>query len=297
MTISRRADCLDNLAKLKKTSIRATDIASQYWCEKQMELNYIHGTKITEQIKKGRSLHEELENETNVPIILMPKTYADVMYKILYTSVCALEALQKNKKSREIQVYGTINGFGTVGKIDLLELKDNELEIWEDKTKSNDNVPTEPQMLSHKVQVMVYRKMVDDLINKRYTIEAFRKKYGISTLRITEEFSRQLDALGIDKTMQTVEAVAQKYFELFTQFKKLSDVLHIKYINQFTGKEISLYKFNYDEKVIQQELEFVLKYWRGEREALAVPEQEKWKCSYCAFYGKECKTWWPQKKL
>ena len=53
-----------------------------------MELNYIHGAKITAEIKKGRALHEELENETNVPIVLMPKSYADVMYKMIYTSLC-----------------------------------------------------------------------------------------------------------------------------------------------------------------------------------------------------------------
>ncbi len=107
-----------------------------------MELNYIHGAKITAEIKKGRALHEELESETNVPIVLMPKSYADVMYKILYTSVSALDALVKNKISREIQVYGAINGFTVVGKIDQLEIKDNEVFVWEDKTKSNDNLPT-----------------------------------------------------------------------------------------------------------------------------------------------------------
>lgn len=290
---------MDVLKKLGKGSIRATDIAAQYWCERQMELNYIHGARITAEIKKGRALHEELEHETNIPIpiVLMPKSFADVMYKTLYTSCCALDALIKNKIAREIQVYGAINGFTLVGKMDQLEIKDGEVFVWEDKTKTSDNVPTEPQMLAHKVQVMVYRKMMADLINKAYTIDIFRKKYGIATLRISEEFARQLDMLEIPKNMQSVDAIATKFFETFPKLGKMSDVLHIRYINQFTGKEIKLYKFNYDEKEIGKELDFVLKYWSGERESLPVPENEKWKCGYCVFFGKECKVWWPQKKL
>jgi exonuclease V len=290
---------LDVLKKLGKGSIRATDIAAQYWCERQMELNYIYGAKITAEIKKGRKLHEAMENETNtpIPIVLMPKNFADVMYKILYTSCCALDSLIKNKIAREIQVYGAINGFTLVGKMDQLELRDGEVFVWEDKTKTSDNVPTEPQMLAHKVQVMVYRKMMADLIDRVYTIDMFRKKYGITTLRVSDEFARQLDMLEIPKQMQTVDAVAIKFFETFPKLGKISDVLHIRYINQFTGKEIKLYKFNYDEKEINKELEFVLKYWNGERESLPVPESEKWKCGWCGFFGKECKVWWPQKKL
>ena len=262
-----------------------------------MELNYIHGAKITKEIMVGKAIHEELESETNIPIVLMPKGYPDVMYKILYTSVSALETLFKNKKAREIQIYGAINGFPVVGKMDMLEIKEEGTYIWEDKTKTSDQLPNEPQLLTHKIQVMLYRKMLEDIIAKRYTIENYRAKYGISRLRITDEFSRQLDALSIEKGMQTVEAMAERYFALLSKLKALSETLHIRYINQFTGKEIKIYRFTYDEQQIRQSLEFVLKYWRGERESLPVPEDENWKCRYCGFFGKECKVWWPQKKL
>lgn len=263
-----------------------------------MELNIVYGSKITAEIKQGRKMHEELESETNpVPIVLMPKSYADVMYKILYTSVSALEVLLKNGVSREIQIYGNINGFPIVGKMDQLELKGGEVLVWEDKTKKSDDIPSEPQMLSHKVQVMVYRKLLADLIAKRYTIDMFRRKYGIQRLNVTEEFARQLDALSIAKQMQTVDAMAVRYFDLFASVGQVSNTLHIRYINQFTGKEIKLYRFEYDESEIEKELGFVLKYWKGEREAMPVPFEEKWKCNWCGFFGKECKVWWPQKKL
>jgi exonuclease V len=263
-----------------------------------MELNNVYGSKITAEIKQGRKMHEELESETNpVPVVLVPKSYADVMYKILYTSASALDVLQENKISREIQIYGSIGGFTVVGKMDQLQIKDGEVFIWEDKTKSNDNIPTEPQMLSHKVQVMLYRKLLIDIVTKKYTIDMYRRKYGIVTLRVSEEFARQLDTLSIPKPMQSVDAMAIRYFDNIAKLGKISEQLHIKYINQFTGKEIALHKFNYNEDEMNKELDFVMKYWKGEREAMPVPMGEKWKCGYCVFFGKECKVWWPQQKL
>jgi exonuclease V len=263
-----------------------------------MELNNIHGSKITAEIKQGRKMHEELESETNpVPVVLVPKSYADVMYKILYTSATALDVLQQNKVSREIQIYGAVNGFTVVGKMDQLQMKDGEVFIWEDKTRSNDNVPTEPQMLSHKVQVMLYRKLLTDIVAKRYTIEMFRRKYGIATLRVSDEFARQLDALSVPKHMQGVDIMAIKYFDGFARLGRVSEQLHIRYMNQFTGREIALHRFNYNEEEMERELEFVMKYWKGEREAMPVPVGEKWKCGYCVFFGNQCKVWWPQQKL
>jgi exonuclease V len=288
---------MDVLRKLKKSNIRATDIAAQFWCEKQMELGYLFGHKITTEIKKGKDIHEILENETNIPVLLMPKSYADVLYKIFYTSTLAIKTLKENGRAREIQIYGSINGFPVVGKIDQLEYKNELVTIWEDKTKTNDNLPNEPQLHTHKIQVMLYKKLLDNILTKNYTKEKFDASYNTSKLRLSEEFIRQLDALKIKKEEQNLDFIISKYFKSILDIGKVDDFLRIRYINQFTGKEIKTYKFLYDKQDMEDSLKFVLSYWKGEREALAVPENEKWKCQYCGFYGKECKVWWPQKQL
>ncbi len=111
------------MEKLHKSVIRATDIAAQFWCEKQMELGYLYGHEIeTKEIAKGKEIHEELESETNVPILLQAKSYADFMYKSLYTTYEALETLKRNKKSRELLLYGNLGKFKVVGKMDELEI-------------------------------------------------------------------------------------------------------------------------------------------------------------------------------
>ncbi|MCL4383383.1 MAG: hypothetical protein QXP35_01390 [Candidatus Micrarchaeaceae archaeon] len=280
------------MKKLNKYSIRVTDIASQYWCELQMELNYLYGQKLTSQISAGKTLHDDLENKISVPLILQPKNYADYLFKDFYKCYTALNSLDKNKKAREITLYGTLNSFKLIGKIDQLELKNNSTLLIEDKTRSNGNVPSEAQTLTHKIQIMVYRKMLGNIISKKFDYKAFKNLYSLDRLQLTQEFVRQLDALNIEKDLQSLDVIAGKFFAMISEIKNLSNILYLRYINQNTGNELKLFKFEYDENYTNSVIDFSVKYWNGERKAIPVQESEKWKCSLCKFFGKECKVWW-----
>ncbi|MCL4404628.1 MAG: exonuclease V [Candidatus Marsarchaeota archaeon] len=288
---------MDALERLGKKSIRATDIAAQYWCEKQMELNYLKGPEITKEILKGKEIHEELENEANVPVVLQTKSYADFMYKSLYTTCEALETLKKNNRSRELLLYGSLGRYKVVGKMDELLISNGSVVIVEDKTRATDNMPSEAQTKSHRAQVMLYKKLLSDILSGEYNEDIFSKQYGIARLAVTREFERQLDALQIPKHMQNLVQITEKFFKSYRSLGKLSDTLVIRYINQFTGKKIDNYKFKASDEEVRGTIDFALKYWKGEREALPVPYEEKWKCEWCAFFGKECKVWFPQRTL
>lgn len=261
-----------------------------------MEFNYKYGRRITAEIKGGRLIHEELEEETNVPVMLQPKSYADAMYKNLYESCVAIDSLKKKGKTREVRVYGSVSGYKLVGKIDELQFKDGIAVISEDKTRASPKIPSESQMMTHKIQVLLYRLLLGDLVAGSYTNDNFRKAYGISMLRLTDEFKHQLSALDISAAQQSVDAVADSYFKAMLSLR-LSDTLRLRYIDQFTGNEIKLYTFQYSNEEVQEIVRYSLKYWNGERESLPVPQQESWKCNYCVFFGKECKVWSPQKVL
>ncbi len=285
------------LSDLHKNGISVSDIASQYWCELQMENNYRYGQKITKAMKGGKEIHAELEEETNVPIILQPKSYPDALYKNLYTSLEGMKALKNNKRTREIQVYGSLGGYKVVGKIDKLEHDGNEIIVSEDKTRANSNVPSDAQQLIHKIQVMVYKKMLEDLRSGSYGYQNFEVSYKASTMLLTDEFKRQLDAIKVEKQMQSISSVAKVLFENLRSMDKISDDLYIRYIDQFTGKEIKLHKVHYKSEEMDEIVKYILKYWNGERKAMPVPENESWKCRFCVFFGKECKVWWNQKAL
>ncbi|MCL5122623.1 MAG: exonuclease V [Candidatus Marsarchaeota archaeon] len=286
------------LTMLNKKSIRVTDIASQYWCERQMELRYLYGDKKkTVEEKKGTLLHEMLENETNVPVLLEPKSYADYMYKTLYTSSIALSALKENGRTREVQVFGRMEGFNLVGKIDQLNFRNEVVTVEEDKTRANDNLPNASQMLPNKVQVMFYRSMLEDIQNGTYTLEDFKKAYYTERLVLTDEFRRQLAAMHIEQSKHSMQYVEKEFFSKVKSMGEIGDTLYIKYINQFTEDTIKIYKFQYSRAELEKSKEFVFKYWKGIRKALPVPKEEKWKCNYCVFFGKQCKVWWGQKTI
>ncbi|MEM0149591.1 MAG: hypothetical protein QXW10_01705 [Candidatus Micrarchaeaceae archaeon] len=285
------------MERLHKSSISITDIASQYWCEKQMELNYIYGKRISSAIRQGKALHEELEEQVNIPIILQPKGYPDALYRSLYTSYMAVRALKEKGKTREVNIYGSANGFKLVGKVDQLELKNNEMAVIEDKTRASDSIPTSAQQSVHKVQVMLYYKMIGDIKEGLYSFKNFNAAYKPERMELSPEFMRQLDAINVEKKLQGLAEIAGAYFEEMRATPPLSSSLVIRYINQFTGREIKVSKLKYDGAEMQGALTYVLKYWNGEREAMPVPKSEQWKCKFCVFYGKECKVWWPQKVL
>ncbi len=287
---------MNALERLNRKSIRVTDLASQYWCEKQMELRYLYGEKMSQEARNGRAIHEMLESETNVPIILEPKSYSDYVYKMLYTDHVALQALKENKITREFQLFGAIEGFNLVGKIDELRLRNDKLLVVEDKTRQREDVPTESQIMPNRMQIMFYREMLEALRSGEYDSSRFSSFYGTSRLSITPEFTRQLQALKVPYEMCSIKHMESTVFTEMKSLPEISDTLYIRYSNQFTGKLIKLYKFNYNEEELRGAKRYLFPYWKGEREATPVPESESWKCNYCVFFGKQCKTWWKERQ-
>jgi hypothetical protein len=282
---------MDVLKKLKKRSIRVTDIASQYWCEKQMELRYLYGEKISKEEIKGKIIHEMLEKEVNVPLQLEPKTYADYVYKILYTNWVALNELRKNKKTRELQIFGFIEGFDVIGKIDELDIRNNKVSVLEDKTRFKDTVPNKEQLLSNKVQVIYYKKLLEDMKSGKYSNYTFRRAYNSANLKISEEFARELSVYNVNDETKEIKKIEEMFFSSIKSIPSISDAMYIRYRNQFTNKTIKLYKLDYKEEELNNINKFIFGYWKGEREALPVPENESWKCNMCIFFKNRCNVW------
>ncbi|MCL4381112.1 exonuclease V [Candidatus Marsarchaeota archaeon] len=282
------------MKKLKKASIRVTDIAMQYWCEKQMELNYLFGPKFVapEKVDAGKRLHEELEKEISVPIDLQPKNYADYLFKDFYKGYTSMSLLGKNKKAREISIYGMEDNFKLIGKIDEIDIRDGSAVIVENKTRESNKIPSEAQTLTNKIQIIIYRKLLNDILQNRFGYEKFNAVYSLTRMHLTAEFVTQLDALGVEKGMQSLNEVSKKFFDSIARMKNMDDEMYLKYINRNTGEVMKSVEIKYDENYARDVLAFTMKYWRGARQALPVPEKETWKCSFCKFRGNECKAWY-----
>ncbi len=280
------------LERLHKNGITATDIATQFWCEKQMELNCLHKPTPTKAMEKGASMHEAWQAKVYVPLTVETRTYMDFLYKCAYENYRNLQKLKKEKIGRELMVYGSLNGYRLSGKIDELKLKDNKVVIVEDKTVSQYLTVDAAHTRHHVVQVMLYRKMLEDLKIKSYSYENFANVYRIKGAKLSEEFVKGLKEIGIKDEYLSIESMFSRMFQEMQQMPELSDDLEIRYTERRSGKSVAELTVKYDASKINENLGYAMQYWRGERQAAPVIEAENWKCKPCKFFGKECKVWW-----
>ncbi len=290
------------LRRLNKSSISVTDISGQFWCEKQVELNYIYGKEYTQAMAIGKELHSELEEEVHVSLEAEPITYADSLYKTGYEDYISLQTLKSKKVCRELHIYGSINAYKLSGKIDELRIKDGKVVIVEDKTVSlntrlsgkstTEKLFNEVSTRPNKVQIMLYRKMLEDIKAGKYTFENFARAYSLDKLSISDRFKKELSNLGIPAELQSLEAVYKKVFDEIYGMPELSNELEVHYIDRYSGQEIGVLNVKYVNEEMDKIIKHSLGFWNGDREAEPVPKEESWKCKRCKFFGKECKVWY-----
>ncbi len=285
------------LGKLGKSSILVTDIANQFWCERQMEYNYLYGKKYTKYMAQGKQLHQELQQEVYVPLTIEPVTYGDFLYKTAYENYRSMRSLKEKGLCRELRVYGSLNGYRLSGQIDELKVVNDRTVVVERKTTDVDRKFTEAYTRPHIVQVMLYRKMLGDIREKKYTEENFAKIYEVGKTTLSDVFKRELNAMGLQGEMLDTGAMYRKMFGEMYTMPTLDDRLEVVYVDRFSGKQISSIQVEYKEDEMGERISNVMKYWNGERESAPVVEAEKWKCNFCKFFGKECKAWWGQRDL
>jgi hypothetical protein len=282
------------LSRLHKTSIRVTDIANQFWCERQMELNYIHGQKFTKEMAKGKKIHEALQDEVYVPLTIEPVNYSDYLYKTAYENVMSLRSLKTNGVCREIRVYGSVNGYRISGQIDEMKAKEGKVQVVERKTTEAGKQLTSSYTKPHVVQIMLYRKMMGDIRSKRYAFENFCAVYGVGRGKdgMSDAFKRELVAMGLkDQYLDTYEMYKKMFDEMYSM-PELSDRLEIAYVDRFSGKQIAGLEVEYSDEAVNKDIVYAMGYWLGKRESAPVPESETRKCNFCKFFGKECVVWW-----
>jgi exonuclease V len=280
------------LKKLGKSSILVTDIANQFWCERQMEYNYLYGKKYTKYMAQGKQLHEALQEEVYVPLTVEPVTYGDFLYKTAYENYRSLRSLKEGGMCRELRVYGSLNGYKLSGQIDELRIVDAHTKIIERKSTDVDRKLTEVYSRPHVMQVMLYRKMLGDIRSKSYTHDNFANAYDVLKTELSDVFKRELKAMGIKEEMINTYSMYRAMFEEMYTIPELSDTLEVEYVDRFSGKRLASVEKAYDAASVSANISYVMKYWNGERESAPVVEAENWKCNFCKFFGKECKAWW-----
>lgn len=277
------------LERLHKDRISAGDIATQLWCEKQMELNYLHGKRFTAAMKEGQEIHEEFQEKVYVHLPVKTRTYNEYLFKTAYENYMSIKRLKEESLCREVTVYGSINGYKVVGKIDELQIEKGKVSILEYKAIDLRNFNKEPYVRPHMMQISLYKKLLQDIRNRTYAYSNFSNSYRLNEIKLGEEFINDLRQFNINYTSMT--DMFQKMFDEMHSLPEIDNRLMIRYIDRNSGEEIGNVAINYDEYRMDSQIVDILRYWNGEREARPVVEGEKWKCRPCKFFGKECTVW------
>ena len=283
---------ITGLAKINKISIPVKDIASQLWCERQMEYYHTKRQYTTPAMQFGSAMHATREREVYVSKLPEPITYHDRLYKWAYDNYAGLKALPTAGCARELRIYGSINGFKVAGSVDELQLSNGKITIVEDKTIRPNLENTSPRIEADKMQLALYKRLVDDLQSGRYTYENFAKPFGIEGKTLSPDFLSAVKAIGIRDEMQSLEAIYAKMFEAMRALPEISNTIQLRYLHRDTGQLLNEISIPYDAAALNAYLVDAMKYWNGDREAQPVAEKDKWRCNICAFFGKECRTWW-----
>ena len=281
------------LARLNKNSISVKDISSQLWCEKQMELFITTGGYSTLAMNKGAAIHAVMQAPVFKALPIEPITYPDRLYKWAYETYMGISNIFKNEYCREIKIYGSLNGFKITGQVDELRLKDGKVSVVEDKTinASNSNVVS-LRLDADKLQISIYKLLLDDIKSGNYTYENFANSYTIEKLLLSKQFADGLESIGIKKESQSITSIYKLMFESFKKLPEFSNIIKLRYLDRATNQLVSEIELTYSKEELKSRLIDIMEYWSGKRDAKPVSEENKWRCKICKFFGKECTTWW-----
>lgn len=277
------------LRRFNKKTVSVTQIASQFWCEKQVELGLLFGRVKTKEMVEGRQQHKALEEE----VIKFPEYRAygwvDALAIKFNKTVECCRVLREGSKTRELPLYGKINNVFLAGVLDELEVKGDAVRLVDHKTRKANSLPNQAQRQTAEVQVMLYKRMLDDLKAGRFGWNELRGLYSLEEDKQTTPQLKE-QALESEKALPGFELdvvkAGEKAFEALRSLPRTSHELEVVYELQKDGSVIGSHSFAFDEARIERDVYRALDYWVGNRSAEKTGD--KWKCAFCEFKGRQC---------
>ena len=263
--------------------VAVTDLSAQLWCEKQFEFGLEMGRVETKAMTKGKERHTDLHEEVAVLVEVEPKTPVDLLALKLYNCQIGSKGLISEGITREVPVFGKFNSLFINGIIDELILNDEGLSILDTKTRQRNSMPSEAQKRTTRFQLMLYNKLMADLVAGKFSTDQLLSFYGFDDSdEISEDFKEQFNDVG-DEIQSNLKELAQSTFGLFQELPHPEKKMQIRYEYQKNRKLIKVDEFSYSENVFQRNFNFVEEFWLGKRKAKPVGAKNGWKCNYCEF--------------
>lgn len=186
------------------------------------------------------------------------------------------------------------------------------LYITDVKTRRARSIPNDISARPTKYQVMLYNRMLSNMIAGKFDFSTVAKHYGLDMDRpFSDGFIAQiasLDADGLDLILSH-NSIARLWSLIPGAFAKVAEaaggaesgeglsvspILTAEYRDPSTGDVRRTKTFLYDDEVLDRYIQNGMEWWHGEREARGVEIDEAFKCQICQF-APECE--WRKNKV
>jgi exonuclease V len=228
---------LERFRTKPKKPLSVTDLISPAWCELQYSytLTKFGRKPRTQAMRSGTKIHQKLEDEVHTTVPVQVQTKEDRFGLRLWNAISGLRCLRETGLTRELEVWGILEGQVVNGVIDELSytcpdtafeeqteraqvernggvvllppgqntLTQDRLEpnrqvyIADVKTRSVRSVPAGASLRPTWMQLMLYRKLLESLSLNTVDAETIFARYDVTPLRsFTPTFLNEIGSIG-----------------------------------------------------------------------------------------------------
>ncbi|XP_064653312.1 exonuclease V-like [Lineus longissimus] len=285
----KRSDQRSPLERYRGGYLWVTDLCKQIWCEQQMFYHLTMPRVIVEEspiVTVGQNLHLARELAVQDVVKIAVKTSEDIFaVKVLNLLGAVKGFLSGVPVRREILIFGSPFGqdIFIMGLIDEIRCDPEtfELEILEFKTRSTKSLPSKAQKNAHNLQVMLYKRLFDDLVQGKLTKELIAKNMRLDlSVKFSTDIQKEVNGGGLE--CKDLDGLMQALFDTMQCMTCIGGIL-IEYCYQGDQSTIGLEQVEYSEIWFKSIFDDFCDYWKGKREICGVDIEDAWKCQRCAF--------------
>ena len=148
-----------------------------------------------------------------------------------------------------------------------------DLDLLEFKTRNFNSLPSKPQELTHHLQVMIYKKLFDDLITGQISQEDIVKHLHLKLDKeLGEGVKSHSEKQGLDSV--NLRLLLDRLFSRMQSIPCISQML-IEYCYQEDKSTIAVKSVPFNEEMLKEKFLHYVEYWKGNRKVSMQKQQQK----------------------
>ncbi|XP_053375121.1 exonuclease V-like [Mercenaria mercenaria] len=276
------------LSRFRPGYLWVSDLTRQNWCEQQLYYSFTVPSVVEENpvMTEGSSLHLARELAVHDVVQVKVTSNEDIWaIKVLNLLSSLVSLLNGQTIAREVPIFGAPfnEDVFIVGLIDELRFDPSsfQLDLWEFKTRKYKSMPSKSQQAQHRLQVMLYKKLFDDLVKGKLSKEVIAKHLKLDLNRtFGSDIQETIDGKGMTGTnLHQLLDVLFHRIQCITCIREIG----IEYEHQSSKESIGIHSVDYNDEELVMLFRDYLQFWRGQREVRGVDIEEAWKCQSCDF--------------